>query len=153
MCTVLLTKRLASPHALCAGLRLCGALTLQRSLNIQCNTYCNTHCDTHCNTHYITHCNTHCNTHCITHCNTHCNTHCKAHCNTSTRTTLIIASAACALATPRGWRLKGQERKKKNIWTARQVNHDSLGRFCCYRCSTLFNSVQLEELSFCRGIL
>ena len=35
----------------------------------------------------------------------------------------------------RGWSLKGQERKKKDIWTARQVNHDLTSRFC----STLFN--------------
>jgi len=40
---------------------------------------------------------------------------------------------------PRGWSLKGQERKKKDVWTARQVNHDLMSRFCCYRCSTLFN--------------
>jgi len=39
----------------------------------------------------------------------------------------------------RGWELKGQERKKKDIWTACQVNHDLTGRFCCYWCSTLFN--------------
>jgi len=39
----------------------------------------------------------------------------------------------------RGWSLKGQERKEKNIWTARQVNHDLTSRCCCYRCSTLFN--------------
>jgi len=39
----------------------------------------------------------------------------------------------------RGWSLKGQERKKKSIWTARQVNHDLTSRFCSYWCSTLFN--------------
>jgi len=39
----------------------------------------------------------------------------------------------------RGWELKGQERKEKDIWTACQVNHDLTGRFCCYWCSTLSN--------------
>ena len=40
---------------------------------------------------------------------------------------------------PRGWRLKRQERKGKDIWIARQLNHDSVGRFGCYWCSTLIN--------------
>jgi len=39
----------------------------------------------------------------------------------------------------KGWELKGQERKKKDIWIASQVNHVLTGRFCCYWCSTLFN--------------
>jgi len=39
------------------------------------------------------------------------------------------------------WRikLKGQERKKKDIWIACQVNHVLIGWFCCYWCTTLFN--------------
>jgi len=47
----------------------------------------------------------------------------------------------------RGWSLKGQERKKKEIWTARQVNHDLTSRICCYQCSTLFN----YDRYFCTG--
>jgi len=39
----------------------------------------------------------------------------------------------------RGWELKGQERKIKDIWTVCQDNHDLIGWFCCYWCSTLFN--------------
>jgi len=39
----------------------------------------------------------------------------------------------------RGWSLKGQERKANDTWTARQVHHNLTSRFCCYRCSTLFN--------------
>jgi len=41
--------------------------------------------------------------------------------------------------TGEGWLLKGLERKKKDIRTARQVNHDLTSWFCCYWCSTLFN--------------
>ena len=38
-----------------------------------------------------------------------------------------------------GLSLKGQERKEKDISTARQENHDLTSRFCRCRCSTLFN--------------
>jgi hypothetical protein len=48
----------------------------------------------------------------------------------------------------RGCSLKGQERRKNDIWIARQVNHDSMGRFCCYRCSTLIN----YNKYFCTGL-
>ena len=34
---------------------------------------------------------------------------------------------------------KKQKKKNCDIWTARQVNHDSMGWFCCYRSSILFN--------------
>jgi len=51
------------------------------------------------------------------------------------------------LAPPRRLSLKGQERNKKHIWTARQVNHDLTSRFCCSWCSTLFN----YNRYFCTG--
>ena len=34
-----------------------------------------------------------------------------------------------------------------DVWIARQVNHDSIGRFCCYRWSTLIN----YNKTFCNG--
>jgi len=30
-------------------------------------------------------------------------------------------------------------KKGEKNWAVRQVRHDSISRFCCYRCSTLFN--------------
>jgi len=48
----------------------------------------------------------------------------------------------------RGWELKGQERKKNDICTACQVNHDLMGRFCCHWCSNLFN----YKRYFCIGV-
>jgi len=54
---------------------------------------------------------------------------------------------------------KGQKRKKKDIWTARQVNHDSTSRLRCYWCSHLINYnswicteaflIELNDSRFC----
>jgi len=53
---------------------------------------------------------------------------------------VTLSEIGCTFwARERGWELKGQERKKKDFWTACQVNHDLAGRFCCCWCSTLFN--------------
>jgi len=35
--------------------------------------------------------------------------------------------------------MKDNERKKKEISTARSISHDLTSQVCCYRCSTLFN--------------
>jgi len=46
------------------------------------------------------------------------------------------------------WELKGQERKKNDIWIACQVNPSWVGRFCCYWWSTLIN----HDKYFCNGV-